>query len=82
MPQLATSWSNTQMSARQSPVRLFDDDRLYSAQEIRDKVGGKTHIITVWRWAKKGRLGPRIKISANTTRFSGRSLNEHLVSAE
>jgi predicted DNA-binding transcriptional regulator AlpA len=67
------------MTAKQSPAHLFDDDRLYSAQEIREKVGGKTHIITIWRWAKKGRLGKPRKIGPNTTRFLGRELNQTLL---
>lgn len=67
------------MSAPQSSARLFEDDRLYSAKEIAQKIGGRTHVVTVWRWAKKGRLGPPpMKIAANTTRWSGKFLNLHL----
>lgn len=67
------------MSATQPPARsFFDDDRMYSAEEIRQKLGGRTHIVTIWRWAKKGQLGTPRKISANTTRFFGSELNQHL----
>jgi predicted DNA-binding transcriptional regulator AlpA len=70
------------MSTPQSRPRLFEDDRLYSAKEIAQKIGGRTHVVTVWRWAKKGRLGKPRKIGPNTTRFTGRALNEHLFPAE
>jgi predicted DNA-binding transcriptional regulator AlpA len=70
------------MSARQSAVRLFEDDRLYSAKEIAKKIGGGTHVVTVWRWSKKGRLGSARKIGPNTTRFLGRELNENLFPVE
>ena len=77
------------MSLEHSPARqgshsrpIFDDDRLYSAKEIRDKIGGKTHVVTVWRWAKQGRLGTPRKIGPNTTRFCGRELNQTLFPAD
>jgi hypothetical protein len=70
------------MATERQPARLFDDDRLYSAKEIRDKVGGKTHLVTIWRWAREGRLGTPRKIAPNTTRFYGRELNGRLLPKE
>ena len=74
------------MSLEHSPARqrgrrgiaLFEPDQLYSATQIRDKLGGKTHVVTVWRWAKLGRLGPRVRVGPNTVRFLGSELNQNL----
>lgn len=71
------------MSAPQSsPPPLFEDDRLYSAKEIAQKIGGRTHVVTVWRWAKKGRLPKPRKIGPNTSRWSGKTLNQKLFPAD
>jgi predicted DNA-binding transcriptional regulator AlpA len=68
------------MSLKDSLARqLFEPDQFYSAKQIRDKLGGKTHLITVHRWATSGRLPPPIKIGPNTSRWLGRDLNETLL---
>ena len=62
--------------------QLFEPDRLYSAAEVRSKIGGKTHPMTIWKWARSGVLPPARKVGPNTSRFLGRELNEHLFPKE
>ncbi len=64
---------------RSSPRQLFDPDQLYSAKEVRDRIGGKTHIVTIWNWVKAGRLPKPMAVGPNTKRFLGRDLNERLL---
>ena len=46
---------------------LFDPDQLYSVEQVRDRLGGKLHIMTVWKWSKTGVLPPALKIGPNTS---------------
>jgi hypothetical protein len=65
------------LSEKQPRVRVFEDDQFYSAKEVAKKLGGRTHPITIFNWAKQGRITAH-KISANTTRFLGSELNQKL----
>jgi hypothetical protein len=70
------------MRARKPSPLLFEPDRLYSAEEVRKKIGGRTHIITIFNWAKTGVLPPLRKVGPNTSRFLGAELNERLASKD
>ena len=67
---------------RRPARRLFDDEMLYSAEQVRSKLGGRLHIVTIFRWVKQGRLPRPVKIGSNTTRFLGADLNAHLLDPE
>jgi predicted DNA-binding transcriptional regulator AlpA len=58
--------------------KLFQDEQLYSVNDIAKKMGGKTHPLSVWRWVREGRIGTPLKIGPKTTRFLGSELNEKL----
>jgi predicted DNA-binding transcriptional regulator AlpA len=71
------------MSLEHSPARqqrnarrLFQDDQLYTANEVAAKL--KVHLITVWKWAGSGRLCKPVKIGPATSRFPGVDLNDKL----
>ena len=66
-----------------SPARrrlaLFEARQLYSAEEVRAKIGGRTHIVTIWKWVRAGKLPKPLHIGANTSRFLGADLNAFLL---
>jgi predicted DNA-binding transcriptional regulator AlpA len=73
------------MSLEHSPAqqqrrtrRIFQEERLYSADEVRAQLGGKVHVVTIWKWVKAGRLPQPIKVGPATSRFLGSELNAKL----
>lgn len=71
------------MSLEHSPNRqrlrdsfaVFDDDRMYSATQIAERIG--CHVISIYRWAASGKLPKQIKIG-HASRWVGFELNRAL----
>lgn len=68
--------SQTKPRARIEPrPQPIEPDAFYTAQQLADRWG--VHLVTVFQWARDGRIPKPVKLGANVSRWHGAAILAH-----